>query len=44
MTRTEFDEYLREQIRNGEMTPEAAESEFDFFVNGGDSYQNIYGW
>ena len=44
MTREEFDEQLREQIRNGEITAEAAESEFDFFANGSDSYQNIYGW
>lgn len=43
MTRAEFDEYLREQIRNGEMTPEEAESEFDFFVNGADSFESIYG-
>ena len=43
MTRDEFDAYLREQIAAGEMTPEAAESEWDFFVNGPDTYQNIYG-
>lgn len=43
MTRSEFDEKLREQIANGELTPEAAESEWDFFVNGEDSYETIYG-
>lgn len=43
MSREEFDAYLREQIALGEITPEAAESEWDFFVNGSDSYQNIYG-
>ena len=44
MTRDEFDAMLREQIRNGEITAEAAESEWDYFVNGTDSYQTIYGW
>ena len=43
MTRDEFDTMLREQIAKGEITPEAAESEWDFFVNGVDSYENIYG-
>ena len=43
MTKDEFDAYLRDQIAAGEMTPEAAESEWDFFVNGMDSIQNIYG-
>ena len=43
MTREEFDAKLREQIANGELTPEAAESEWDYFVNGWDSVQNIYG-
>ena len=44
MTRDEFDAMLREQIATGEITAEAAESEWDFFVNGRDSYENIYGW
>lgn len=44
MTRDEFDAKIREQIANGEITAEAAESEWDFFVNGVDSFQNIYGW
>lgn len=43
MTRDEFDTYLREQIAKGEITPEAAESEWEFFVNGQDTFQNIYG-
>ena len=44
MTREEFDAKLREQIAKGEITPMDAESEWDFFVNGTDSYQSIYGW
>ena len=44
MTKEEFEEKLREQIANGDLTPEDAESEYDFFVNGADSFQNIYGW
>lgn len=43
MTKQELDEKLREQIANGEITPLDAESEWDFFVNGTDSFQNIYG-
>ena len=43
MTREEFDAKLREQIAAGELTPEAAESGWDFFVNGEDSYQK-YNW
>lgn len=43
MSRYEFDAYLRDQIAKGEITPEAAASEWDFFVNGTDSIQNIYG-
>lgn len=43
MTKQEFDDYLRQQIALGEMTPEEAEVEWDFFVNGCDSVQNIYG-
>ena len=43
MTREEFDAMLREQIANGDITPEDAEVEWDFFVNGPDTYQNIYG-
>ena len=44
MTRDEFDAMLREQIENGEITAEAAESEWDFFANGFDSYETIYGF
>lgn len=44
MASKDFDEMLREKISNGEITPEDAESEWDFFVNGADSYQTIYGW
>lgn len=43
MTKQEFDAYLREQIAKGEITPEDAEVEYDYFVNGWDSFQNIYG-
>ena len=43
MTREEFDEQLRERIASGEITAIEAESEWDFFVNGTDSYQSIYG-
>ena len=43
MSKQEFDAYLRDQIVQGEMTPEDAEVEWDFFVNGWDSVQNIYG-
>ena len=44
MTNKEFDEMLRAKIANGEITPDEAGIEYDFFVNGSDSYQNIYGW
>ena len=44
MTREEFDAKLREQIVNGDITPEDAEVEWDFFVNGTDSFESIYGW
>ena len=44
MTKEEFKAKLQSQIDNGEITPDDAESEWDFFVNGMDSYQNIYGW
>lgn len=44
MTNKEFDEMLREKISKGEITPEDAQVEYDFFVNGSDSFQNIYGW
>ena len=44
MTNKEFDEMLREKITKGEITPEDAQVEYDFFVNGFDSFQNIYGW
>lgn len=43
MTKQEFEDYLRDQIAIGEMTPEDAEVEYDFFVNGWDSVQNLYG-
>ena len=43
MTKQEFDTYLRDQIAKGDMTPEDAEVEYDYFVNGWDSIQNIYG-
>lgn len=43
MTREEFDAMLREQIAKGDITPADAEVEWDFFVNGPDTYQNIYG-
>ena len=43
MTREEFEKMLREQIARGEITPMDAESEWDFFVNGADSYQKYYG-
>lgn len=42
MTKQEFDAYLRDQISKGEMTPEDAEVEYDFFANGWDSVQNLY--
>ena len=42
MTKQEFDAYLRDQIAQCEMTPEDSEVEYDFFVNGWDSVQNIY--
>ena len=41
--REAYDAMLRAKIANGEMTPEEAEVEWDFFVNGPDSFQNIYG-
>lgn len=44
MTKEEFDEKLRDQIQKGEITPADAEVEMDFFLNGRDSYQSIYGW
>ena len=43
MTKEQFDAMLREQIASGEITPEDAESEWDFFVNGYDSWQKYYG-
>lgn len=43
MSKEEFDAYLRDQIAKGEITPEDAEVEYDYFVNGWDSFQNIYG-
>lgn len=41
--REAFDAELRAKIASGEMTPEDAEVEWDFFVNGWDSVQSIYG-
>ena len=43
MTKEELDAKLREQIANGEITPEEAAIEYDFFVNGMDSFETIYG-
>ena len=43
MTNKEFEEKLREQIAKGEITPEDAAVEYDYFANGWDSVQNIYG-
>ena len=43
MTREEFDAKLRQEIANGDITPEDAEVEMDFFLNGWDTVQNIYG-
>ena len=43
MTKEEFDAILRAKIAEGEITPEEAESEWDYFVNGFPSYQNVYG-
>lgn len=44
MTKKEFDAKLREQIARGEITPEDAEVEWDFFVNGPDTFETIYGF
>ena len=43
MTNAEFDELLREKIASGEITPEDAEVEYDFFANGFDSRENLCG-
>lgn len=43
MTKEEFDAELRKQIATGEITPADAEVEMDFFLNGWDSLQSIYG-
>lgn len=43
MTREEFEAKLKQQIADGEITSEEAESEWDFFVNGTDSFQKYYG-
>ena len=43
MTNQEFDAYLREQIAKGEITPEDAEVEYDFFANGPDTRENLFG-
>lgn len=44
MTKEEFDAKIRERIASDEINAIEAESEWDFFVNGPDSYENIYGW
>lgn len=44
MTKEQFEAELRKQIVNGEVTPEAAESEWDYFVNGSETYQSVYGY
>ena len=41
--KNEFKAKLWEEIAAGDITPEQAESEWDFAVNGMDSYQSIYG-
>ena len=43
MTNAEFDEMLRAKIASGEITPEDAEVEYDFFANGWDSRENLCG-
>ena len=43
MTKEEFDAKLREQIAKGEITPEDAEVEMDYFLNGWDSRENLCG-
>lgn len=43
MTKQEFEAYLWKQIEAGEITRDEAEVEYDYFVNGSDSFQNIYG-
>ena len=43
MTNAEFDEMLRKKIASGEITPEDAEVEYDFFANGFDSRENLCG-
>ena len=42
LTREEFEEKLKKEIEEGIITPDEAESEWDFFVNGSDSYQKYY--
>jgi len=41
--RDAFDAYLRAKIAAGEMTPEEAEVEWDYHVNGWPTAANIYG-
>ena len=43
MTKEQFEAKLRDQIAKGEITPADAEVEYDFFVNGPDSRENIFG-
>lgn len=44
MTREEIDADIRAQIARGELTPEQAESEWEFAVNGPDTFESVYGW
>lgn len=41
--RAAFDAYLREKIAKKEITPEDAEVEMDYFLNGFDSRENLCG-
>lgn len=41
--KNEFEAKLWEEIAADDITSEQAESEWDFYVNGMDSYQSIYG-
>lgn len=44
MTKEEFDAKIRERIASGEINAIEAESEWDFFVNGPDTFETIYGF
>lgn len=41
--RNAYEAYLRAKIAAGEMTPEEAESEWDYHVNGWPTRQNVSG-